>query len=151
MTFYATDNDLPEVRDYNMKGRTYRYFEGNALFPFGHGLSYTTFALGEPAYKNNAVSVEVANTGNVDGETVVQVYVEDPRDVNGPKKTLRGFQRVALKAGEKKMLTIAFPRENFERWDESTNTMRVVEGEQMLMVGFSSADESQKKIVVKVK
>jgi beta-glucosidase len=151
ITFYKSTNDLPDFLDYTMKNRTYRYFKGDALFPFGYGLSYTTFDIGKPVYKNNKVRVTVKNTGHVDGTEVVQVYIRNTADKEGPLKTLRAYQRVALKAGEQKTVDIDFPRERFEGWDMKTNTIRVVPGKYELMVGNSSADKDLKQILVNIK
>lgn len=112
VTFYKSDNDLPGFMNYDMQGRTYRYFKGDALYPFGYGLSYTTFSytnLQAPAQvttgKAVKVTATVTNTGNKDGEEVIQLYLQFP-DVKGkaPLKVLKGFQRVFLKAGEKKQI-----------------------------------------------
>ena len=151
VTFYRSVNDLPDFLDYTMKDRTYRYFKGEALFPFGYGLSYTTFAVGKPVYKNNKVQLTVKNTGKVEGTEVVQVYVRNTSDKEGPLKTLRAYQRVTLKAGESKVVTIDFPRTCFEGWDAKTNTIRVVPGKYELMVGSSSADKDLQKIQVSIK
>ncbi|MGN0281084.1 MAG: xylan 1,4-beta-xylosidase [Prevotella sp.] len=151
MTFYRSVNDLPDFLDYTMKNRTYRYFKGDALYPFGYGLSYTTFDISKPVYKNNKVSVTVKNTGKMDGTEVVQVYMRNLADTEGPLKTLRAYKRVELKAGESKAIEIDFPRESFEGWDINTNTMRVVPGKYELMVGASSADKDLKRTMVTVK
>ena len=92
----------------------------------------------------------VTNTGDREGTEVVQVYIRHMADKNGPLKTLRGYERVTLKAGESKAVSIDFPRERFEGWDEKTNTMRVVPGKYELMVGSSSADNDLKKAVVTI-
>jgi beta-glucosidase len=105
VTFYKSADQLPPFDDYNMKGRTYRYFEGEPLYPFGYGLSYTTFRYGKlnvpPEVKNGAgmkVSVEVENSGKRAGDEVVELYVK--REV----RSLQGFQRVSLKPGEKRLV-----------------------------------------------
>ena len=151
VTFYKSVNDLPDFLDYKMTNRTYRYFTGEPLFPFGYGLSYTTFNLSKPAYINNKVQLTVKNTGNMDGTEVVQVYIRNMADKEGPKKTLRAYKRVTLKAGGAQMVAIDFPRERFEGWDVKTNTMRVLPGKYELMVGTSSADKDLKKILVNIK
>ena len=151
VTFYRSVNDLPDFLDYTMQNRTYRYFKGETLFPFGYGLSYTTFQLGKPVYKNNKVQLTMKNTGKVEGTEVVQVYMRNTSDTEGPLKTLRAYQRVTLKAGESQMVNIDFPRECFEGWDAKTNTMRVVPGKYELMVGTSSADKDLQKIQVNIK
>lgn len=153
VTFYKDDSQLPPFDDYNMAGRTYRYFKGTPLYPFGYGLSYTTFKTGKPVYDSASgkVRIEVANTGKRDGVEIVQVYMRNVSDKEGPVKTLRGFSRVVLKAGEGKSVDIDFPRESFECWDAATNTMRVVPGKYELMVGTSSMDKDLKKIKVLIK
>ena len=150
ITFYKSVNDLPDFLDYRMQNRTYRYFKGEPLYPFGYGLSYTTFDISQPLYINNKVRVTVKNTGKKAGTEVVQVYMRNIADVEGPLKTLRGYQRVALNAGESKTIEIDFPRDRFEGWDVHTNTMRVVPGTYELMVGASSADRALKKITVDI-
>lgn len=153
VTFYKNSSQLPDFEDYRMAGRTYRYFTGEATFPFGHGLSYTTFSFGTPKYdaKKGTLSVTVTNSGKRDGDEVVQVYIRNTADTEGPLKTLRAYKRVALKAGESSTVTIDLPRESFEGWDVKTNTMRVVPGKYEVMVGNSSAAQNLKTINVKIK
>jgi len=151
VTFYKSTDELPDFLDYTMKNRTYRYYTGEALFPFGYGLSYTTFDISQPAYKNNKVRVTVKNTGTRQGTEVVQVYVRNLSDKEGPLKTLRAYQRVDLQPGESKTVDIDFPRSRFEGWDAKTNTMRVLPGRYELMTGSSSADKDLKKIQVSIK
>ena len=153
VTFYRDDSQLPPFDNYLMAGRTYRYFRGEPLFPFGFGLSYTTFKLGKPkaiktADKGYQITTTVKNTGKHDGTEVVQLYLRRPADVKGPLKTLRGYERVELKAGESKEICIDMPRENFEVWDEKSNTMRVLPGTYELMIGTSSADKDLQTITV---
>jgi beta-glucosidase len=109
------------------------------------------FDISQPAYKNNKVRATVKNTGTRQGTEVVQVYVRNLSDKEGPLKTLRAYQRVDLQPGESKTVDIDFPRSRFEGWDAKTNTMRVVPGRYELMVGSSSADQDLKKIQVNVK
>ena len=151
VTFYKDDSQLPPFDDYTMANRTYRYFRGEPLFPFGYGMSYTSFEMGKPKYKKGVVSLNVKNTGSVDGTQIVQVYMRNLADTQGPIKTLRGYARVDLKAGEAKMVEIPFDRNLFEGWDAATNTMRVVPGVYELMVGSSSQDADLQKFKVKVK
>ena len=151
VTFYKDDTQLPPFDEYRMENRTYRYFKGEPLYPFGYGLSYTTFTIGKPQYKNNKVRVTVKNTGSREGTEIVQVYMRRPADTDGPQKTLRGYERVSLKAGETKTIDIDFPRDRFECWDANSNTMRVIPGKYELMVGSSSADKDLQKMVVNIK
>ena len=120
VTFYKGVEQLPEFEDYSMKNRTYRYFTGDPLYGFGHGLSYTTFEYSGMKLSNSSlnagdpedVEVDVKNTGKRDGDEVVQLYITFPKLAGAPLKALRGFTRVNLKAGEQKhvKLTLA-PRD----------------------------------------
>ena len=150
VTFYQSTDQLPDFLDYTMKGRTYRYFEGEPLFPFGYGLSYTTFEIGQPTYQDNLVSVSVKNTGSRTGLETIQVYLRNLNDLDGPLKTLRGYGQVELEPGETKTVTIDLPRQRFEGWDEATNSIRVVPGQYELMIGDSSADADLHKTIVRI-
>ena len=151
VTFYKNTDELPDFLDYTMKNRTYRYYTGEALFPFGYGLSYTRFEIGKPVYSNNKVRVNVKNIGTREGLETVQVYLRNIADTEGPLKTLRAYQQVSLKPGENRTVTIDLPRSSFEGWDSKTNTMRVVPGRYELMVGNSSADPDLKKMRIEIK
>jgi beta-glucosidase len=120
VTFYKSTDQLPPFTDYNMRGRTYRYFAGEPLYPFGYGLSYTTFAYSNlrlpasvRAGENVAVTVDVRNTGQRDGEEVVELYVTDVQaGAPVPIRSLQGFQRISLKAGETERLSFSLtPRQ----------------------------------------
>ncbi len=120
LTYYASVKDLPPFDDYSMKGRTYRYFEGKPVYPFGFGLSYTSFgykplqvaAVGAGTEHGVTVTTEVTNTGARDGDEVVQLYLTPPRFEGAPKLALRGFQRVSLKAGERRKVSFTLsPRD----------------------------------------
>ena len=128
ITFYKDDSQLPDFLDYTMTNRTYRYFKGEPLWPFGYGLSYTSFAKSKAKVKKSkegcTVSLTVSNTGSRDGDEVVQVYLRNPKDTEGPVKTLRGYQRVSLKAGETKAVTISLSGDQLLWWDKDSNTMR---------------------------
>jgi beta-glucosidase len=154
VTFYKSTDDLPDFLDYTMKNRTYRYFTGEPLFPFGHGLSYTTFSFSNPSVSANgnsvAVTFKIKNTGKTDGTETAQVYFRRTADTEGPLKTLCGYQQVNLKAGEERKVTITLPRKSLETWDAQTNTMRFVPGQYQFMVGASSADSSLQKINAKL-
>ncbi len=150
VTFYADDSQLPDFEDYRMAGRTYRYLDSAPLYPFGHGLSYTTFEIGKPVYKNGKVTVKVKNTGKNYGTETVQLYIRRTADTEGPDKSLRGYARVDLKPGESKTVELPMPRENFKNWDEQSQTMAVVPGEYQIMVGNSSSDNDLKSIKVRL-
>jgi beta-glucosidase len=125
-----------------MKGRTYRYFE-DALYPFGYGLSYTSFEIRNEKLEmrnggNGTLTVDVSNTGKRDGTEIVQLYILNLQDKEGPLKSLRGFQRVDVKAGQKKTVTLELTPKSFEFFDPETNTMRVKSGKYELFIGTSS-------------
>ena len=148
VTFYRDDAQLPDFDDYRMEGRTYRYMRTSPLYPFGYGLSYTTFAYGTPRYADGRVTVDVTNTGRLSGTEVVQLYLRRPDDIAGPDKTLRGYERVEIEPGQTKTVVIDMPRDAFEVWDEVSGEMRVLPGAYELLVGSSSADGSLQKIEV---
>lgn len=114
LTFYRDVKDLPAFDDYSMQGRTYRYFTGTPVYGFGYGLSYTSFAYSAPqiapvegdAAKGIRVTAQVRNTGARDGDEVVQLYLKVPQLPGAPRIALRGFQRVSLKAGESRQITL---------------------------------------------
>jgi beta-glucosidase len=133
VTFYKSTADLPPFTNYNMEGRTYRYYRGEPLFPFGHGLSYTKFEYSNlklppkvNAGDNARMSVSVKNTGSMDGEEVVQLYVTD---VNAsapvPVRSLQGFRRLFLKAGEQTSVSFSLAPRQLSLIDATAH--RVVE------------------------
>jgi len=121
VTFYKSEKDIPDFSNYDMQGRTYRYFKGTPLYTFGYGLSYTTFEysnlhLNETSGTDEPVNVtvEVKNTGKVDGEEVVQIYVSNKTAKSEvPIVALKGFQRINLKKGEQKTVTFKLNPEDF--------------------------------------
>ncbi len=142
VTFYKSAADLPDFKNYEMEGRTYRYFKQEPLFGFGYGLSYTNYSyknLEVPALVNAGdpvkISVEVTNSGKMDGEEVVQVYLSDlEASVPVPVRSLVGVKRVFLKAGETKKVEFQIKPEQFSLIDKSYK--RVVEpGKFMVSVG----------------
>ena len=142
VTFYKNVGQLPDFQDYSMKGRTYRYFEGTPLFPFGHGLSYTTFAYGKAEVKDGCLLVPVTNTGRMDGDEVVQLYLNRPDDAGGPRKTLRAFKRVHIPAGATRTVSLPLTEETFNWWDTATNTVHPLKGSYKLLYGGSSDDRA---------
>ncbi|MBC7886290.1 MAG: glycoside hydrolase family 3 C-terminal domain-containing protein [Ferruginibacter sp.] len=155
VTFYRSENDIPAFENYDMKGRTYRFFEGNALYGFGYGLSYTTFAYANLILKEVhstgetfSLSVDVTNTGKTDGEEVVQLYVKNNKaSVAVPLHTLKGFKRIALKKGEKKTVHFALMPEDFSVIDN--NGQEVVEASQfeISIGGGQPGKHTVKKII----
>ena len=140
LTFYKDVDQLPDFEDYAMKGRTYRYFEGEPLFPFGFGLSYTTFEYGPASVRGRKLIVPVTNAGSVDAWETVQLYVRKPDDVDGPLKSLRGFERVFVAAGQTAEVVFDLTDEVFLSWDSLAGDMVPMHGEWELMYGGSSAD-----------
>ncbi len=147
VTFYASTSQLPDFDDYSMKNRTYRFFEGKPLFAFGHGLSYTSFAYGEARVKGGKLLVPVYNTGQRDADEIVQLYVRNVADAEGPRKSLRGFQRIHIPAGE--TVEVAFPLDDevFLSWNEQEQDMLPAKGEWELLYGGSS--DALKSLVYK--
>lgn len=142
-----------------MQGRTYRYMTEDPLYCFGYGLSYTTFNIGQAsvsktvlsatnASDNITLTIPVSNTGKRDGTEVVQVYVRRPEDLAGPRKSLRGYARVEVKAGATENAVITLNPESFECFDEQSNTMHPIPGKYEIYYGNSSDDHSLKCIDV---
>jgi len=160
VTFYRSVDQLPPFGDYAMRGRTYRYFTGSVLYPFGHGLSYTTFAYGAVGVSPRAavgtavpVSVEVRNTGTRAGEEVVQLYVSFPGAVvDAPIRTLRGLVRVALGPGERQTVRFTLDERAFSLVG-ANGQRRVVPGRYGISVGgkqpgqAGSADAATTQVV----
>ena len=148
VTFYKNDSQLPDFEDYSMKGRTYRYFN-DPLFAFGYGLSYTNFEIGEAKMQGKeSITIPVTNTGKRNGTEVVQVYIRNLGDAEGPLKSLRAFQRVNVKAGETVTATLKLDANAFEFWDPETNTMRTKPGKYEILYGNSSMDKDLKKMTI---
>jgi beta-glucosidase len=150
-------DQLPPMMDYNIRhGRTYMYFQGDPLYPFGHGLSYTTFQYSRlrtsaARIRRNGeitVSVDLRNAGARSGDEVVQMYVEHLGSrVERPRKALKGFQRVTLRPGEKKTVQIPLRAESLAYWDQERRRFVVEEGRIRVLVGSSSADVRLQKTV----
>ena len=138
VTFYKGTDQLPDFKDYNMAGHTYRFFTGEPLYPFGYGLSYTTFKVGRVRVRHGNAVVKVTNTGSRDGEEVVQLYVSKKKDVGGPIRTLRGYKRVFIPAGKTVKVEIPLNDETFLWWSEKDEDMVPTHGRYVLQVGTSS-------------
>lgn len=147
VTFYADDSQLADFEDYDMEGKTYRYFKDVPLFPFGHGLSYTTFEYGKASYKNGNISFTIRNTGERDGDEVAQVYVSRRNDSDGPSMSLRGFKRVYIPAGQ--TVSVDIPVQ-FDLFDPSRGDMVESPGQYSVFYGGSSDKSRLSEIKVKL-
>ena len=154
ITFYKSSDQLPDFEDYSMKGRTYRYFN-DPLFAFGYGLSYTQFSIGEGKIakkgKNYTLNVPVSNIGKRDGTEIVQVYIRDLSDPEGPLKSLRAFQRLDVKAGQTVNAQLELTPKSFEFFDPETNTVHQKNGQFEIFYGTSSQDKDLKKLSLTIK
>ncbi|WP_369915099.1 glycoside hydrolase family 3 C-terminal domain-containing protein [Xanthomonas sp. NCPPB 3005] len=150
VTFYKESEKLPAFDDYAMRGRTYRYFAGTALYPFGHGLSYTQFAYSDLRLDRSKLAADgslhatlkVKNTGQRAGDEVVQLYLHplSPKRDRATKE-LRGFQRIALQPGETREVSFAIsPQTDLRSYDEARKAYVVDPGDYELQVGASSSD-----------
>jgi len=146
VTFYRNIGQIPDYEDYEMKGRTYRYFDGDPLFPFGHGLSYTTFEYGDARVKKGRLSIPVTNTGAQDADEVVQLYVRRSNDTEGPLKSLRGFRRVHVPAGMTVHVEFPLNGDTFLGWSPEAGDMVPLKGTWQLLYGGSSADQDLKRM-----
>jgi beta-glucosidase len=149
VTFYKSASDLPAFEDYSMKGRTYRYFTGEPLFPFGFGLSYTSFQYSSAvpdkikAAPSDTVMIRVKlkNTGKYDGDEVIQVYTRKPlTGILHPVKSLVAFQRTGLKKGEERTVLVPLVVKELRQWDEAKGDYSVFPGVYDILVGACSAD-----------
>ncbi|MDE6650160.1 MAG: glycoside hydrolase family 3 C-terminal domain-containing protein [Muribaculaceae bacterium] len=151
VTFYKDDSQLPDFEDYDMAGRTYRYMTDKPLYAFGHGLSYTTFDYSSPSAtpsdNGNTVklNVNVRNSGDRDGDEVVQVYIKNPAD-RELNKTLRAFRRIHLKKGEDRDVTFELGPEAFAFFNPESGEMQALPGVYRIEVG--SASDKTKSIMV---
>ncbi len=160
VTFYKSVTQLPPLEDYDItKGRTYWFFEGEVLYPFGHGLSYTTFqyqkmqmkkAFDIQKEKTLEVLIDIKNTGDMDGDEVVQLYIRDVESkYKQPKIKLRRFKRIQLEPGKTERITFQLTQEDFSFWNPDLKKWTVEKGAFEIKVGSSSRDIRQtQKIVV---
>ena len=156
-TWYKSMNDLPEITDYTLRGgpgkngRTYWYFNKDVSYEFGYGLSYTTFEYSNFSISRNAITpndritvcADVKNTGGVDGDEVVQIYVrtpDSPASLERPIKRLRGFQRVTIAAGQTKTVSIDIDCADLWFWDSKNERITFDQGKYIFEIGASSKD-----------
>lgn len=157
VTFYRDDSQLPDFEDYSMIGRTYRYMTEKPLYPFGYGLSYTTFdykgaKLGKKKIKAGEsvdLTVDVKNSGDRDGDEVVQIYMRPLDRKDGPSKTLCDFKRVNIKKGDTAKVKFSLSPAAFETFDHESGRMKVLPGRYELLYGPSSTDLTPVEVVVK--
>lgn len=159
VTFYKNLQQLPDFSDYHLKGRTYRFMTDKPLFPFGFGLSYTTFEVGKATLSkitinaNEAIrfTVPVTNTGKRDGTEVLQLYVRKANDPDGPVKTLRAFKRLPIAAGKNEIASLTLEPKTFEFYNDNSYRVQVSPGEYELFYGTSSADNDLKSVKITIK
>ncbi|MDE5996623.1 MAG: glycoside hydrolase family 3 C-terminal domain-containing protein [Muribaculaceae bacterium] len=159
VTFYRTNEDLPDFLDYNMDNRTYRYFKGEPMYAFGEGLSYTDFSVGKGKLSKKSMksdesvslTVPVTNIGDREGTETIQVYVKALDYPEAPIKSLKGFQKIGLKAGEKRSAIITLDGESFEYYDPSIDELSTRPGRYEILYGTSSRDRDLKSLPFEVK
>jgi beta-glucosidase len=149
LTWYRSMDDLPPFNDYEVsKGRTYMYFEGKTIYPFGFGLSYTHFTYSNIQLDKNeiqrndtvTVKIDIQNSGKMDGDEVVQLYIQQKSvAVKLPQKQLKAFQRISLKKGETKTVSFELSRKDLSFWNEK-NEFVMEPGEIQILIGASSED-----------
>jgi beta-glucosidase len=148
-TVYKATTELPEFTNYDMHaapGRTYRYYKGKALYPFGFGLSYTQFQYEKPALEGKGENLKLAfslsNIGGRAGDDVPQVYVKYPGKPDEPIKALKGFTRVKLAAQGSVKVEIPLPPRTFETYVDASDSLEVLPGKYQVCLGPSSAEET---------
>ena len=148
VTFYKSLNDLPSYDNYNMKGRTYRYYDGEVQYPFGFGLSYTSFTYSwkeEPTSVSSLndkirFSITIKNTGAMDGDEVAQVYIQYPHMDRMPLKELKGFKRIHIIKGKEQTIRFSIPITELQKWDLAQKKWVLYPGDYRILIGASSTD-----------
>ncbi len=159
VTFYESNDDLPDFLDYSMENRTYRYFRGTPQYAFGYGLSYTTVEVGKAKISKKSmkadgsvkITVPVTNTGDREGTETVQVYVKALDYTEAPIKDLRGFTKLNLKPGETAKAEIVLDGESFQYYDPSIDELSTKPGRYQILYGTSSLEKDLKAIDFVVK
>jgi beta-glucosidase len=156
VTFYRSINDLPDYKSYAMENRTYRYFNGPVQYPFGFGLSYTTFGYSwaeapKPDYVLNdtmKLSVNVKNTGLADADEVVQAYIEYPNQKRMPIKELKGFERVNIKKGAQTTINLKIAIKDLQKWDMQNHQWKLYPGTYKIFIGENAVDKKLSDVFV---
>jgi beta-glucosidase len=155
VTFYRSSEELPEFTDYNMAGRTYRYMKNEALYPFGYGLSYTTFELSNITVDSEEIvpgkdincTVDIKNTGAISGAETIQVYVRAKVE-GAPNHQLKGLKKVHLNPGEQETICITLKDEAFGLYDNNGELV-LQDAEYELFIGISQPDVRSIKLTGK--
>ena len=148
VSFYKSFSDLPDYSNYAMAGRTYRYFDKEVQYPFGFGLSYTTFGYNWVQKPENikttsdkiSMQIKIENTGNYDADEVAQVYIEYPNIDRMPIKELKAFKRVSISKGDSKTITLEIPLTELQKWDDTKKQFKIYEGQYKVKIGSNSRD-----------
>jgi beta-glucosidase len=157
LTFYQSVDDLPDFEDYNMAGRTYRYFKGKPLFPFGYGMSYTDFKWSKPrvdkkiiaANDSVKVSLKLSNKGRYDGDVVAQVYVrKEQLEPDQPLRSLKAYKKIHLNKGESSDVSFTLKSKDFEQIN-SEGKSKLVPGKYWIYIGEDSSTNN--KVVLEIK
>jgi beta-glucosidase len=154
VTFYASNDDLPDFLDYSMENRTYRYFRGTPQYAFGYGLSYTDFETGKAKISGKSmkadgsvkITVPVTNIGDREGTETIQIYVKALDYAEAPVKSLRGFKKVHLQPGQTAKAEIVLDGEAFEYYDPSIDELSTRPGRYQILYGTSSLEKDLKLI-----
>ncbi len=153
VTFYKSAAELPDFTDYSMKGRTYRYMTTEALYPFGYGLSYTSYEYSnvkadKTVLDDNGIDIEmdITNTGKFDGRETVQIYVKVDGVENAPKYQLKAFKKAELKAGETKKVSVHLPSEAFGLFDTDGKFV-TPKGKAVIFVGGQQPDARSEELL----
>lgn len=155
ITFYNSLNDIPDYSSYSMKERTYRYFNGKVQYPFGFGLAYTSFEYSwnqQPGKINSLkdtliFTVAVKNSGNMDGDEVVQAYIQYPGLERMPLKELKAYKRVFVTKGNQKSVLLKIPVQELQKWDIVQGQWKLYPGNYTVAIGGSSQDIKLKSTI----
>ncbi len=158
ITFYKNVDQLPDFENYDMEGRTYRYFRDEPLFAFGYGLSFSNFKYGEIRSEHKKIkkgesisfTIPIKNESNRNGEEVVQLYIKRLDDKNGPIKTLRAVKNISIPSGKTENVKFTLNEKDLKTWNEDLNTMDVQSGKYLIQIGKSSRENDLKSINIEL-